>query len=104
MTEFMGLDIEMAFNEDYSEVLDMIDRLIEYMFNGLATEHKHDIQLISQQYPVEPIATKFPSPLLTFAEGIDMLRAAGVKQANGEWPAYDVVRVYVCVCIINDRI
>lgn len=35
LCEFTGLDLEMEINEHYNEVLDLIDRLFVYMFNGL---------------------------------------------------------------------
>lgn len=35
LCEFTGLDLEMAINEHYNEVLDVLDRLFVYMFNGL---------------------------------------------------------------------
>lgn len=39
LCEFMGLDFEMAINEHYYEVLDMIEGVFERIFNGLATEY-----------------------------------------------------------------
>jgi aspartyl/asparaginyl-tRNA synthetase len=35
LCEFTGLDLEMAINEHYNEVLDVIDSLFVYMFKGL---------------------------------------------------------------------
>ena len=35
LCEFTGLDFEMAINQHYDEVLDMLDNLFVYMFNGL---------------------------------------------------------------------
>ena len=35
MTEFTGLDFEMTIHEHYFEVLDMIEQLFTYMFDGL---------------------------------------------------------------------
>lgn len=35
LCEFTGLDLEMAINEHYNEVLDVLDSLFVYMFNGL---------------------------------------------------------------------
>lgn len=39
LCEFMGLDFEMAINEHYYEVLDVIEGVFERIFNGLATEY-----------------------------------------------------------------
>ncbi len=38
LCEFMGLDFEMAINEHYFEVLDVIEGVFEAMFNGLETQ------------------------------------------------------------------
>lgn len=35
LCEFTGLDFEMEINEHYDEVLDVLDRLFVYIFNGL---------------------------------------------------------------------
>ena len=35
MTEFMGLDFEMTIHEHYFEVLEVIERLFTYLFDGL---------------------------------------------------------------------
>lgn len=37
LTEFVGLDIEMAFNYHYHEVLQVIGDLFVHMFRGLET-------------------------------------------------------------------
>ena len=35
----MGLDFEMQIYEHYFEVMDMIEKLFEHIFNGLATRY-----------------------------------------------------------------
>lgn len=35
----MGLDFEMAINEHYSEVMDVINKLFVYIFDGLNSKH-----------------------------------------------------------------
>lgn len=39
MCEFVGLDMEMCFHEHYSEVLDMMDRTFNAVFDGLNSEY-----------------------------------------------------------------
>ncbi len=39
LCEFMGLDLEMAINEHYFEVLDVIEKLFGAIFNGLSTTY-----------------------------------------------------------------
>lgn len=49
LCEFMGLDFEMAINEHYSEVMDVIDKLFVYIFDGLNSKHsKYSMPCIIQ--------------------------------------------------------
>ena len=43
LCEFMGLDFEMAINEHYSEVMDVIDKLFVYIFDGLNSKHSKSV-------------------------------------------------------------
>tara|TARA_R110002050_G_scaffold55510_2_gene125257 strand:- start:511 stop:1266 length:756 start_codon:yes stop_codon:yes gene_type:complete len=44
MTEFMGLDMEMAFHEHYHEVLDMLEEVFLYIFDGLNERFKTELE------------------------------------------------------------
>ncbi|KAI9779817.1 MAG: hypothetical protein M1839_007130 [Geoglossum umbratile] len=78
--KFTGLDLEMAFEEHYHEVLDVLEGLFVYIFNGLKERFGKEIDVIRKQYPVDEF--KIPKDgkvlRLTFAEGIKMLKEAGV--------------------------
>ena len=39
LCEFTGLDFEMVINEHYNEVMDVIDKLFVYIFNGLNAKY-----------------------------------------------------------------
>ncbi|KAK9475187.1 aspartyl-tRNA synthetase [Dipodascopsis tothii] len=79
MTEFTGLDLEMAFEEHYDEVIDVLVELFYYIFTNLRTRYGKYIDIVRRQYPVEEF--KFPADgkmvRIPFKEGIAMLRAAG---------------------------
>ena len=77
LTEFIGLDLEMAIFESYHEVIDVLDHLFVYMFKGLETRWKQELGVISEQYPFEPLQYLPQTLRLTFAEGIQMLQEAG---------------------------
>ncbi|GAB7359636.1 hypothetical protein MBLNU230_g6818t1 [Neophaeotheca triangularis] len=81
LTEFTGLDLEMAFEEDYHEVVSLIEELMLFIFNGLRTRYKKETDLVCSIYHVEPFA--LPSagnvPRIPFPEGIAMLREDGVE-------------------------
>jgi hypothetical protein len=74
LCEFTGLDFEMAIYEHYYEVLEVMGSLFTYIFDGIAQQYKHEINLIAQQYPVEPLVYLRPSLRISFEEGITMLR------------------------------
>jgi aspartyl-tRNA synthetase len=79
--KFTGLDLEMAFEEHYHEVLDVLEGLFVYIFNELNERFGKEIDVIRKQYPVDEF--KIPKDgkvlRLTFAEGIKMLKEDGVE-------------------------
>ncbi|KAK8072362.1 hypothetical protein PG996_005710 [Apiospora saccharicola] len=82
MTEFTGLDMEMEIEDSYTEVRDMIEGCLLYIFRGLKEKHAEDIALIRAIYPSEefllPEAGK--EVRLTFAEGQKLLREEGPEE------------------------
>jgi len=84
LTEFMGLDIEMAFQDHYYEVLDVIDRLFISIFDGLTARFAKELEVISQQYPFTPLKYNRTTLRIPFSEGIALLRAAGHEVADLE--------------------
>ena len=81
LTEFTGLDMEMAFEEDYHEVVSLLEELMLYIFNGLKDRYNQETGLVRSIYHVEDF--KLPAagsvPRLKFSEGIKMLREDGVE-------------------------
>ncbi|KAM0717905.1 hypothetical protein Q7P37_006237 [Cladosporium fusiforme] len=81
LTEFTGLDMEMAFEEDYHEVVGLLEELMLYIFNGLRTRYGRETDLVRSIYQVEEF--KLPEagnvPRLPFSEGVQMLRDDGVE-------------------------
>ena len=81
MTEFTGLDLEMAFEEDYHEVMTLLEGLMLHIFNGLRKRYGKETELVRSIYGVEEF--KLPEegrvPRVQFAEGVKMLREAGVE-------------------------
>jgi len=85
LTEFTGLDLEMAFHLDYHEVLSTIEALFRKIFTGIEENYQHELQLISQQYPFTPFRFNKQETLrITFAEGIKLLREAGFDSKEFE--------------------
>ncbi|TPX71607.1 hypothetical protein CcCBS67573_g06128 [Chytriomyces confervae] len=79
MTEFVGLDMEMAFEEHYHEVLDVLGDLFVHIFKGLETRFAAEIECVRRQFPFEDFKYLDKTLRLEFKEGIQMLKDAGVE-------------------------
>lgn len=79
LTEFVGLDLEMAFQFHYHEVVNVIGGVFTEIFKGLRDKYDTEIKTIWEQYPAEPFKFLDPPLRLEFPEGIAMLREAGVE-------------------------
>lgn len=79
LCEFTGLDAEMEIKEHYSEVMDIIDPLFVAIFDGLNENCKGELETVSSQYPFTPLKYLRKTLRLTFEEGVQMLKEAGVE-------------------------
>jgi aspartyl-tRNA synthetase len=77
LTEFTGLDMEMEILEDYHEVVDTLERLMLFIFNGLTERYAKETELVRNVYAVKPFKLPGSIPRIEFSEGIRMLREAG---------------------------
>ena len=68
------IDFEMAIYEHYYEVLDVMGNLFNYIFDGITDKFQHELNIIAQQYPIEPLQYLRPPLRITFEEGITLLR------------------------------
>ncbi|KAI9833337.1 MAG: hypothetical protein M1819_003732 [Sarea resinae] len=86
LTEFTGLDLETTFEENYHEVVELLENLMLYIFKGLKERYDKETKLVRSVYHVEEF--KLPEegkvPRLAWAEGIKMLRDAGVNVSEYE--------------------
>ncbi|GAA0146861.1 aminoacyl-tRNA synthetase [Lithospermum erythrorhizon] len=79
LCEFIGLDVEMEIKEHYSEVMDIVGSLFVKMFDHLNENCRNELQAIGRQYPFEPLKYLRDTLRLTFEEGVQMLKEAGVE-------------------------
>ncbi|CAJ0955049.1 unnamed protein product, partial [Mesorhabditis belari] len=79
MTEFVGLDLEMAFKFHYHEVLQTIGDVLINVFKGLQQEYAHEIEAVRQQYPAEPFEFCEPALVLKYADAVKLLREHGTE-------------------------
>ncbi|KAI1717612.1 tRNA synthetases class II (D, K and n) domain-containing protein [Ditylenchus destructor] len=84
MTEFVGLDLEMAFNFHYHEVLQTIAGLMTEIFKFLQQNFQKEIETVAKQYPSEPFIFTEEPVILKYAEGVALLRANGIEQGDEE--------------------
>lgn len=82
LTEFVGLDLEMAFKYHYHEVLHTIGDTFTQMFKGLRDRYADEIASVGQQFAVEPFKFLDPPLLLEFPAAVAMLREAGVNMGD----------------------
>lgn len=84
MCEFVGLDLEMTIKEHYHEVLEVFSDLFIYIFDGLKERYAKELSIINEQHPFEPLKYSKPSLIISFDEGVKMLKEAGANQEPGE--------------------
>ena len=54
LSEFVGLDMEMAFVHHYHEVMMLIGEMFIDIFKGLEREFSRDIETVASQFPTQP--------------------------------------------------
>ena len=82
LTEFVGLDLEMAFKFHYHEVVDTIGDMFTAIFRGLRDRFAKEIATVGQQFPAEPFKFLDPPLRLEFPEAVEMLAEAGVEMGD----------------------
>ncbi|BGP15299.1 hypothetical protein JCM10213_002986 [Rhodosporidiobolus nylandii] len=89
LTEFMGLDLEMAFNEHYHEVMETIDGMLKHIFAGLQQRYADEIEVVKRQFPHEQFTWLPETLVLKHTEAIKLLQEAGVQQGTPPQPIGD---------------
>jgi len=82
LTEFVGLDLEMAFSYHYHEVVNTIGDLFTQIFKGLAERFATEIAIINKQFPCEPFEFVEPALRLEYKDGLALLAEAGVQMGS----------------------
>ncbi|KAJ5925583.1 hypothetical protein N7454_008222 [Penicillium verhagenii] len=84
LTEYTGLDIEMAIEEHYHEMLETIDATIKNILKGVYTKYRREIDIVKHQFPSEDVKWLETTPVIRFADGIKMLNDSGWRDENGK--------------------
>jgi nondiscriminating aspartyl-tRNA synthetase len=83
LTEYTGLDLEMAIEEHYHEALDIIDGMFKYLWEGIYDRYNNEIDVISHYYPHEKVRWLEETPRIPFKDGVQMLIDDGWKDEDG---------------------
>ena len=79
LCEFMGLDMEMAFNEHYYEVTEMIGNMFCYIFDNIPKRFPKELEAINDQYPFKPLRYQNPPLRFDWPQIVKLLRDDGDK-------------------------
>jgi len=108
LCEFTGFDLEMVIKEHYDEVLDVFSDLFVYIFDGINERCKPELERIREQHPFEDLKYKSPTLTITYAEGCQMLRDAGIEQVSKMFAHYKscvntsfllLFYCFLCLCV-----
>lgn len=80
LTEFTGLDVEMAIDLDYHEAMRMIDGMLKHIFRTVQAQNRAEIEAVKKQFPHEDLVFPEETVVLTFSEGIRLLRGSGWRE------------------------
>ncbi|KAK2627375.1 hypothetical protein QTJ16_003341 [Diplocarpon rosae] len=86
LTEYTGLDLEMALEEHYHEALNIIDGMFKSLWEGLYERYQDEIDLISEFYPQERVMWLDETPRIRFADGVQLLIEDGWVDEDGNPP------------------
>ena len=85
MTEFIGLDLEMAIEEHYHEVMELLDGLFIHMFRGLRQKYAKEIDAVRKQFPADEFKWREGPEgtlKLSFREAVELLVEDGVPKED----------------------
>lgn len=92
LTEYTGLDMEMAFQQTYHEVLDVLCEFFKRMFAAIL-EMKTELAQVRERWPSEDMVWLEETPIIPFADGIQMLRDDGRDVEMEDLSTRDEIRL-----------
>ncbi|GAP86320.1 putative aspartyl-tRNA synthetase [Rosellinia necatrix] len=84
LTEYTGLDLEMAILNDYHEAMDIIDAMLKAIFKGIYARYRKEIEIVKEKFPHEDLVWLQETPRLTFEEGVRLLNDSGWVDEDGK--------------------
>ncbi|KAL2416083.1 Aspartate-tRNA ligase, cytoplasmic [Exophiala dermatitidis] len=83
MTEYTGLDLEMAINRHYHETMWLIDACLKDIFKTIYARHRADVDATKHHFPHEDLIWLEQTPRLTFSEAVQLLNESGWTNEDG---------------------
>ncbi|KAF2226606.1 hypothetical protein BDZ85DRAFT_256448 [Elsinoe ampelina] len=84
LTEYTGLDLEMAIDEHYHEIIRVLDNVFKTIFEGIYVKCRDEIEIVKKQHPHEDLVWADETPIIKFSDGIKMLNESGWRNEKGE--------------------
>ncbi|KAF5002353.1 hypothetical protein FGRMN_364 [Fusarium graminum] len=91
LTEYTGLDLEMAIDVDYHEVIDFIDIFLKEVFKAVYASR--ELEVIRKRWPSGEFKWLEQTPVIPFSEGLQMLRDDGRDVAEEDLSTPDEMRL-----------
>lgn len=91
LTEYTGLDIEMALKTDYHELIGVVDSVLKDIFRTV--QSMPEMAAIRERWPSSDIVFLDETPVLKFKEGIQMLRDDGRDVEEEDLSTRDEIRL-----------
>ena len=87
LTEYTGLDLEMAIEEHYHEALEMIDGTLKSIYSGIYEHYGQELEAVKRHFPHEDLVWLEDTPRIPFKEGVKLLAESGWVDENGNPPS-----------------
>ncbi|KAM6513772.1 aspartate--tRNA ligase dps1 [Fusarium falciforme] len=91
LTEYTGLDLEMAIDTDYHEVIQLIDIFLKEIFKAVYSSR--ELEIIRKRWPSGEFKWLEETPIIPFSQGIQMLRDDGCDVEEKDLSTPDEIRL-----------
>jgi len=92
LTEYTGLDLEMAIQKDYHEVMNVIDSVLKSIFSAISSM-KAQLSRVREEWPSEDFLFLDKTPVIPFSEAIQILRDDGRDVEEEDLSTPDEIRL-----------
>ncbi|ORY32119.1 aspartyl-tRNA synthetase [Naematelia encephala] len=92
LTEYTGLDIEMAIEQDYHEVMRVLCKMLKNVFAAVQSM-RTELDRVRERWPSDDLVWLDETPVIPFNEGIQMLRDDGREVEYEDLSTRDEIRL-----------